>query len=40
MGLRITNSLLEEIGYVSIHERNIKILATKMIKVSRNLAPR
>ena len=29
MGLRIINSLLEEIGYVSIHERNIKILAKK-----------
>ena len=33
------NALLEKDGSVSIHERNIKILATGMFKVSRNLAP-
>ena len=33
------NALLEGDGCVSIDERNIKILATKMIKVSKNLAP-
>ena len=35
------NALLERDGCVSIDidERNIKILATKMIKVSKNLAP-
>ena len=33
------NALLEKDGSVSIHERNIKILATEMFKVSRNLAP-
>ena len=33
------NVLLEEDGSVSIHERNIKILATEMFKVSKNLAP-
>ena len=33
------NALLEKDGSVSIHERNIKILATKMFKVSKNLAP-
>ena len=33
------NALLEGYGCVSIDERNIKILATKMIKVSKNLAP-
>ena len=32
------NALLEKDGSVSIHERNIKILATGMFKVSRNLA--
>ena len=31
------NALLEEDGYVSIHERNIKNVATEMFKVSRNL---
>ena len=34
------NSLLEKDGSVSIHERNIKILATGMFKVNKNLAPR
>ena len=29
----------EKDGYVSIHERNIKTLATKIFKVSKNLAP-
>ena len=33
------NALLEKDGSVSIHERNIKILATGMFKVSKNLAP-
>ena len=33
------NALLEKDGPVSIHERNIKILATEMFKVSKNLAP-
>ena len=33
------NALLEKDGSVSIHERNIKILATEMFKVSENLAP-
>ena len=33
------NSLLEKDGSVSIHERNVKILATEMFKVSENLAP-
>ena len=33
------NALLEKDGAVSIHERNIKILATEMFKVSKNLAP-
>ena len=33
------NALLEEDGSASIHERNIKILATEMLKVSENLAP-
>ena len=33
------NALLEKDGSVSIHERNIKILATEMFKVSKNLAP-
>ena len=33
------NVLLKKDGSVSIHERNIKILATEMFKVSRNLAP-
>ena len=32
------NALSEKDGSVSIHERNIKILATKMFKVSKNLA--
>ena len=32
-------SSLEKDGSVSIHERNIKILATEMFKVSKNLAP-
>ena len=32
------NALLEKDGSVSIHERNIKILATEMFKVSKNLA--
>ena len=29
----------ERDGFVSIHERNIKILATEMFKVNKNLAP-
>ena len=33
------NALLEKDGSVSIHERNIKILATEMLKASKNLAP-
>ena len=33
------NALLKKDSSVSIHERNIKILATGMFKVSRNLAP-
>ena len=33
------NALLEKDGSVSIHERNIKILATEMFNVSKNLAP-
>ena len=33
------NALLEKDGSVSIHERNIKILAAEMFKVSKNLAP-
>ena len=33
------NALLEKDGSVSIHEKNIKILATEMFKVSKNLAP-
>ena len=33
------NALLEKDDPVSIHERNIKILATEMFKVSKNLAP-
>ena len=33
------NVLLEKDGSVSIHERNNKILATEMFKVSKNLAP-
>ena len=33
------NALSEKDGSVSIHERNIKILATEMFKVSKNLAP-
>ena len=33
------NALLEKDGSVLIHERNIKILATEMFKVSKNLAP-
>ena len=33
------NAVLEKDGSVSIHERNIKILATGMFKVSRNLGP-
>ena len=33
------NVLLEKDGSVSIHESNIKILATEMFKVSKNLAP-
>ena len=34
-----SNALLEKGGSVSIHERNIKILATEMFKVSTNLVP-
>ena len=33
------NALLEKDVSVSIHERNIKILATEMFKVRKNLAP-
>ena len=33
------NALLEKDGSVSIHERNIKILAPEMFNVSKNLAP-
>ena len=33
------NALLEKVGSASIHERNIKILATKMFRVSKILAP-
>ena len=33
------NALLEKDGSVSIHERNIKILAAEMFKVSNNIAP-
>ena len=33
------NALLEKDESVSIHERNIKILAIEMFKVSKNLAP-
>ena len=33
------NALLEKDGSASIHERNIKILATEMFKVGKNLAP-
>ena len=33
------NALLEKDGSVSIHERNIKILATEMFKVTKTLAP-
>ena len=33
------NALLEKDGSVSIHERNIKILAIEMFKVGKNLAP-
>ena len=33
------NALLEKDGSVSIHEGNIKILATGMFKLSTNLAP-
>ena len=33
------NALLEKDGSVSIHERNIKILATEIFKVSKYLAP-
>ena len=33
------NALLEKDGSVSIHEENIKILATGMFKLSTNLAP-
>ena len=32
------NALLEKDGSVSIHERNIKILATEMFKVSKNFS--
>ena len=35
----ISDALLEKGGSVSIHERNIKILAIEMFKVSKNLAP-
>ena len=31
------NTLLEKDGSVSFHERNTKILATEMLKVSKNL---
>ena len=33
------NALLEKGSSVSIHERNIKILATEIFKVSKNLVP-
>ena len=33
------NAFLEKDGSVSIHERNIKILATEMFEVSKNQAP-
>ena len=33
------NAFLEKDGSLSIHERNIKILATEMFKVSKNLMP-
>ena len=33
------NAISEKDGSVSIHERNIKILATEMFKVSKKLAP-
>ena len=33
------NALLEKDGSVSIHERNIKVLATEIFKVRKNLAP-
>ena len=33
------NALLEKDGPISVHKRNFKILATKMLKVSTNLAP-
>ena len=33
------NALLEKDGSVSIHERNIKILAIEMFKVGKNIAP-
>ena len=33
------NALLEKDGCVLIHERNIKILAKEMFKLSKNLAP-
>ena len=33
------NALLEKDGSVSIHERNIKILAKETFKISKNLAP-
>ena len=33
------NGILEKNGSVSIHERNIEILAKEMFKVSKNLAP-
>ena len=32
------NAFLEKDGSVSIHEKNIKILATEMFKVIKNLA--
>ena len=33
------NALLEKDGSASIHERNNKILAIEMFKVSKNIAP-
>ena len=33
------NAYLEKDGSASIHEKNIKILATEMFKVGKNLAP-
>ena len=33
------NALLEKDGSDLLHERNIRILATEMFKVSKNLAP-